>query len=49
MTIIQEEARNKKKAHCKDQSETVVGKTHEAEGTAGPGGEPAVPIFLLSV
>lgn len=48
MTIIQEEARNKKKAHCKDQSETVVGKTHEAEGT-GTEGEPAAPIFLLSV
>lgn len=49
MTIMRGEAHNKKKAQCKHQSETVFGQTHEAEGTAGTGGEPAVPTFLLSV
>lgn len=49
MTIIQGEAHNKKEAQCKQQSETVVDKTHEGEGTAGTGGGPAVFIFLLLV
>lgn len=49
MTIIQGDTHNNKKTYWKHQSELVGGKTHKAEGTATTGGEPALPIFLLSV
>jgi len=49
MTIIQRDMHNNRKAYWKHHTETVVGKTHNADGTAGTGAECALLFFLLSV